>query len=199
MVHGRPHWGKAPEEGTGSSRRAEAAGRKEREWVLPLASGILLVAAYPPVDAGWLAWIALVPVSWAALRAGSGPGVGRGRRLLAASFAAGMLWGGGIFHPLLWIQEGTAAERVGGTAVIALLTGTIAALYAAAVSPWAAVSRARTAVVDPAARGVGVGLRRVPGAGGGRGLLLVPGGDPVAQPRDAGPRPPTAGCTASAG
>lgn len=133
MVHGRPHWGKAPEEGTGSSRRAEAAGRKEREWVLPLASGILLVAAYPPVDAGWLAWIALVPVSWAALRAGSGPGVGRGRRLLAASFAAGMLWGGGIFHPLLWIQEGTAAERVGGTAVIALLTGTILALYAAAV------------------------------------------------------------------
>lgn len=116
--------------------------------ILPLMSGLLLLAAYPPIGRSGLAWVALAPLLWAALH-GGGPGGALQRHaglraLLAWSFAGGLLWGAGLFYPLLFIQEGTAAERVGGAAIIALLMATILTLFAA--------SAVATSQIAPAGR-----------------------------------------------
>jgi len=122
-----------PTRGKPGLRKMKGALRRATPW-LPAGSGLLLLLSYPPVGASGLAWVALIPLLWAAFGTGaSEKSRARGqkeRRFLWLSFAGGLLWGAGLFYPLLFISEGTAAERAGGTAVIALLTGVILALFA---------------------------------------------------------------------
>lgn len=158
----------------GRSHRAQgepAGGRLAPAWaaLLPLVSGILLLAAYPPYGRHGLAWIALTPLLWAA------QGEGAGRRLLLLSFAGGSLWGAGLFYPLLWIREGTAADRIGGMTLLCLLTGTILALFAASARAAGRVFESGRRLTPAAWGGRDVLPRRVRSflTGGGR-LLLPP-------------------------
>ena len=120
----------------------------------PALTGLLLMLSYPPYDLAVLAWFALVPLLWCAFA--DGEGRGRRRRLAGGmgagtgfppggrawrsgiapslAFAGGLLWGVGLFYPLLLIREGTWVERAGGTAIIALLTATTLGLFYAARS-----------------------------------------------------------------
>ncbi len=44
-------------------------------YLLPLFSGLVLIAAYPPCEQGWLAWFALIPLIWFCLQASPGQAV----------------------------------------------------------------------------------------------------------------------------
>jgi len=89
--------------GYGSASRSRSALRRRRPrlglapWraFLALASGLLLTWAFPPKDAGWIAWLALIPLTVAV----------RGVRL-RAGFVAGLL-AGTVFFALsfLYIRQ----------------------------------------------------------------------------------------------
>lgn len=57
-------------------------------WIAALTSALLLAAAYPPFDQGWLCWIALTPLICAVWFAPRPP-----RRNVLRTFALGYLWG----------------------------------------------------------------------------------------------------------
>ena len=44
--------------------------RTAQQTAAAMISGLLLTAAFPKIDAAWLAWIALVPMLWAVCGAG---------------------------------------------------------------------------------------------------------------------------------
>ena len=131
----------------------------------PALTGLLLLLAYPPYDLSALAWCALVPLLWCVFLGVDEPrdsrplssgrrrrtGVGKGGRAASSwdravtlAWVGGLVWGIGLFYPLLMIREGTWVERVGGTAIIALLTATMLSLfYAAAVRITSALAPGR--------------------------------------------------------
>lgn len=90
-----------------------------------LVSGALLLLSYPPYDLSFLAWVALTPLLWRAL---SRPGT---RAVAGGALTAvgGFLWGAGLFYPLLFVEEGTAVERVGGFLLIGLITALVLSLF----------------------------------------------------------------------
>lgn len=98
--------------------------KKTRDGLLwpALLSGVLLWLSYPPFRTGWLAWVALVPLSAAAVTAARTP---RGRRRTGpvAALWGGALWGLGLFHPLLFTTEGSLSQQMGG---LIILTGLLA-------------------------------------------------------------------------
>jgi apolipoprotein N-acyltransferase len=100
------------------------------------ASGLLLIAAFPPVDVGWLALVAPIPLLWAWRR--SGPGAGALCGLLAGGVFFGGLcaWATNVgyvaYVPLVitmalwWTASGAAAgwlarRRLGSPLVLAAL------------------------------------------------------------------------------
>jgi len=95
-----------------------------------VATGLLLLLSYPPFNRSWLAWFALVPLLLA-----SQPATGRGAPL--AALAAGAVWGGGIFYPLLFVEGGMPGERLLGflltTGAVSAFLASYAALYAVLV------------------------------------------------------------------
>lgn len=100
--------------------------------VLPAVTGFLLLLSYPPYDRGALAWVALVPLLWCVLLIGGFPGDATARhRQVGVSLAGGFVWGAGLFHPVLGIQEGTWVQRVGGFAILCLLTSLMLGLFSA--------------------------------------------------------------------
>lgn len=108
-------------------------------------SGVLLLLSYPPYDQSFLAWFALAPLIWRALfweprgvprihtawpaRWGGGhPGNSAWVMPLVFSGLGGLCWGGGLFYPLLFVEEGTPVERIGGFAIIGAITAGVLVL-----------------------------------------------------------------------
>jgi apolipoprotein N-acyltransferase len=86
-------------------------------------SGILLWLALPPVDAGPLGLVALVPALWAA----------RGARARRGG-AVGFVWGLAFYGPLLWWLIPVTA--LGWAALVLSLGGWYAALFAYVAAVW---------------------------------------------------------------
>jgi apolipoprotein N-acyltransferase len=61
-------------------------------WLLPVATGLLLVVAYPPFNAGQAAWIALVPLLFAVQGTTTGEAFRRGYLAGLVFFGATMWW-----------------------------------------------------------------------------------------------------------
>jgi apolipoprotein N-acyltransferase len=109
--------GSAHGPGRGAAERgplAPAAGPAALRALAALVSGAAFVAAFPPLDLGGLAWVALVPLLWAV----------RGRAPREA-FWLGYLWGAvGLGGVLWWLT----AFGPGAWALAALFTGIFPAL-----------------------------------------------------------------------
>lgn len=111
---------------------------------LPVISGILLLLAYPPFDQAVLAWFSLVPLLWRVFLAEQVDGVKVYGRPVRLSLVGGLIWGAGIFYPLLWIEEGEWIERVGGFLILGLLTASMLGFFCAAARwIWQALSPRR--------------------------------------------------------
>ncbi len=121
-----------PAAGASSAMRAPWAFLRRRVGAEPaaaIASGLLLAAAYPPLAWSALAWIALVPLLWAAGRVPP-------RRAAVLGFASGALF----WHATLaWLQRVTTA----GWIALALYCALYTALFSAAWSAGQAARRRR--------------------------------------------------------
>ena len=81
-------------------------------------SGVLVIAAYPPISAGWLAYIALVPFLLVLHRAS-----GIASQLKWTAVLA-LFWSAGLFYFTLLMPDTTVGERIGafaGVFVVILL------------------------------------------------------------------------------
>lgn len=118
------------------------------QMAAPILTGLLLLLSYPPYNLAGLAWIALTPMM--AVWRGRGPG----RSSVAiGTLLGGAVWGGGIFYPLLFVEDGSLLERVVGFLVVTLLLTafltTFAALYRTCVVGHN-TSVVRTGLIAPA-------------------------------------------------
>lgn len=102
-----------------SSLETAGGGRRRLARVgAAAASGVLLAAAHPPLDAGWLVFVALLPLLWA---------VTSGRRRFRTSLALGYISGAVFFLlNLSWVHHVTAA----GMVLLALFLAGYVALWA---------------------------------------------------------------------
>jgi apolipoprotein N-acyltransferase len=86
--------------------------------VSAIASGLLLAGAFPPLDQGWLAWLALVPILWSIRDASPGTAFRLG-------YLAGLIWFGVVLY---WITLFGLLAWAALIAFMALYMGGFAAL-----------------------------------------------------------------------
>ena len=99
--------------------------------VAAAASGLLLLAAYPPYGQAWVAWFALVPLlaAWQ----GRSPLVGP---VAVGTLVGGLLWGAGVFHPVLAAEGAPWSERLLGFAVLTCGVAAFLLLFACLFRWW---------------------------------------------------------------
>ena len=125
-----------------------------------LASALLLWASAPPVAAGWLAWVALVPVALVALRASGG----RARRLSVPLAYA-------VYLELLLVPAlpfGLAENQWGEPVLPIMIGGSPVVFVAALAVPLFGLALYAARFPQP------VPLERAPGAWAGAAFVLVP-------------------------
>jgi len=88
-------------------------------WLLPIATGVLLALAYPPFNISQLAWLALVPLLFAAQRCDRGEAFRRG-------YIAGLVFFGAT---VWWTIHVTLPGMVALVAFLALYFGAAAMLF----------------------------------------------------------------------
>lgn len=77
-------------------------------------SGIMLIAAYPPINAGWMAYLALIPYLLVVYSCR------KRRQVVAFTILLAAIWGTGLFYFTLFMPATTIGERL--TAYVAVLS-----------------------------------------------------------------------------
>ncbi len=98
-------------------KRAFSFERVVSDWVLPVGSGVMLLAAFPPFASGQVALVALLPLLFAAT--GTNPG-----RAFRRGYVAGLVFFGGT---IWWIAHVTLPGTVLLVAFLALYIGGVSA------------------------------------------------------------------------
>jgi apolipoprotein N-acyltransferase len=100
-------------------------------WILAVVSGLLQFLAFPPVGASWIAFVALVPLFWAAYGPGARPGF---RRRFLIGFTAEAVYFAALLHWILYLSN--QEVTIPGLMVPALLfmSAYLAAFFAFAIA-----------------------------------------------------------------